>query len=222
MYARSMVREAPPRPAVPRGLQLAYTGWFVVWFAVYLVRLGPVHFLWVCDVANFILLVALWRSSALLASSQAVGVLAIQLAWAVDFLARLLFGVHPVGGTEYMFDATEPWYLRSLSLFHLAVPVLLVWLILRLGYDRRGVWLQSAITWVVLPATFLLAPAEDNLNWLWEPFGIPQTWMAPEWFLLVAMVAYPLGVYLPTHLVLAAWARRSGRVVLRPRPPRGP
>ena len=39
-----------------------------------------------------------------LLSSQAAGVLIVQIVWSADFLGALLCGRHLVGGTEYMFD----------------------------------------------------------------------------------------------------------------------
>ena len=55
-----------------------------------------------------------------------------------------------------MFDPAKPWWLRALSLFHLWMLPFLVWLVRRTGYDRRGVWVQTALmTCVLLPASFL-------------------------------------------------------------------
>jgi hypothetical protein len=208
---------------IPLWVKLAYTAWTAVWAAVYWSQNGWDNFLWLCDVANFLLLVAIWRESALLASAQAAGVLLVQIVWAVDFFGGLLFGVHPVGGTEYMFDPAKPLWLRLFSLFHLFVPPLLLWLVWRLGYDRRGWLLQTAITCLLLPATYLLVAPETNINWVWKPFGREQT-LLPEWgYLAALMLLYPLVLYLPTHLVLRQWAgkRRPGtRVELQqPRRP---
>lgn len=205
---------------VPLWLKLLYTAWMVVWVPVYWVHSGPDNFLWLCDVANFVVAVALWAGSPLLFSSQAVGVLLIQALWMVDFFTALAIGVHPIGGTEYMFDAATPLWHRSFSLFHVFVPVLLVWALYRLGYDRRGWRLQAVLTWAVLPATYLFSDPERNINWLWKPFGVEQTLVpAPVW-LALSLLLYPAVIYFPTHLALAAWARRSPRMVLLPAPAR--
>ncbi len=112
-----------------------FTLWMVIWVPVYWTQNGPSNFLSICDFANFVTLVAIWSESALLVSSRLAVVLVIRLVWAVDFLGRLLFGAHPVGGTEYMFDAASPWWLRMLSLFRLSMVPLLVWLMHRVGHD---------------------------------------------------------------------------------------
>ena len=186
----------------------------VVWVPIYWSFHGPANLLWLCDVANFFIALALLVDSPLLFSSQAVGVLLIQLAWMVDFFGRLILGHHLIGGTEYMFEAAQPLWLRGLSLFHVFVPVLLVWAIWRLGYDRRGWWLETVLLWLILPLSFVAAPPPDNLNWLWSPFGIEQTWIEPGYYLLFSMIAYPAVLFWPTHRLLLGWARRRRIPVL--------
>ncbi len=199
---------------IPLALKLGYTLWAVVWFAVYYRLYGPGHFLWICDFANLVLCVALWLESPVLIASQAVGVLLIQLLWNLDVAVRLVAGFHPIGGTEYMFNAGTSLGLRSLSLFHTFVPLILLWAIWRLGYDRRGWKLQTLIVWFLIPASYLWTAPEANINWLVRPFGVPQTLMPPPLFVLVVMLAVPIIGHLPTHWVLLRAARRWGRGVL--------
>lgn len=177
-----------------------------VWIPVYWVHSGPENFLWLCDVANFLIGLALWMESPLLISSQAAGVLLVQILWCGDFFSRLLLGRHVIGGTEYMFDEAKPLYLRLFSLFHVAMPPLLLWAVKRLGYDRRGWLLQTAITFALLPATWLIVTPDRNINWVWKPFGKPQDLLSPPVYLLALCFLYPLLLYLPTHLVLRRWA----------------
>jgi len=181
-----------------------------VWVPVYWIHNGADNFLWLCDTANFVVGAALWLESPLLHSSQATGVLLVQVFWAADFLARLLLGFHPIGGTEYMFDATSPLWLRGLSLFHLAMPPLLLWGIGRLGWDRRGWRLQTAFAWGLLPLTYFATDPADNINWVWRPFGLEQIWVPPPVYLTGCLIAYPLVLFFPTHLLLSWWARRPG------------
>ncbi len=196
------MRSESPRP-IPLWLKLACSLFLALWIPVYWQAYGPVNFLWFCDLANFLIILALWLESALLLSSQAVAVLVVQVLWLVDVLARLLLGFHPIGGTEYMFDPARSLPVRLLSLFHVAVPPLLLWGLARLGYHRRGWQLQTAIAWVVLPLSFLLAGPERNLNWVWGLFGRPQAALDPLLFLGVCLVGYPLVLYLPSHWLLA-------------------
>lgn len=198
---------------LPHWLKLGYTVWFLVWLPVYWVDNGPANFLWLCDVANFVLLAAVWLESPLLFSSQAVSVLLIQIAWMIDAGCRLVAGFHPIGGTEYMFESARPLFGRLLSLFHVFIPILLLWALWRLGHDRRGWRLQTLVCWLVLPLSFSIGEPRDNLNWLWAPFGVEQLWLPPLAFLALCMVAYPLVLYLPTDALLTAWLRRAGRPI---------
>jgi len=178
---------------IPLAAKLLYTAWMAVWVPAYWLHKGPSNFLWICDFANWALFLAIWLESALLASAQLAGIFLIQLVWAVDFAGGLLLGVHPVGGTEYMFDPAKPLWLRGLSLFHLWTVPLLVWLVRQVGYDRRGWRLQTAIAGVLFPLGVLAGTPEQNLNWMYAPFGLPQTVLEP---LLFAIVAVPLAAVL--------------------------
>ena len=195
---------------IPRWLPVTYTLLLVFWVPAVIVQYGASNFLWFCDVANFVMLVAVWRRSALLFSSQAVGVLLFQAVWWVDYFGRLLLGSHPIGGTEYMFDPTLPLWLRSFSLFHLAVPFLLLWMVARLGYHRRGWWLQCAISAVVFPLSAMVSTSSRNINWVNAPFGVEQVWLPPWVYILVAWMACCLVVFYGTHRVLLWVARGRG------------
>jgi hypothetical protein len=186
---------------IPLGLKLGYTAWMAVWVPLYWSENGWTNFLWLCDFANFVVLVAIWRESSLLVSSQISAVLLIQVVWAVDFFGRLTAGVHPVGGTEYMFDEAAPLWLRGLSLFHLWSVPLLVWLGRRLGHDRRGWWLATACAAALFPLGQQLGTREQNLNWMWAPFGVEQVWLPPLVFALVAVPIAAAALFWPGDLL---------------------
>ena len=131
---------------VARWLALA---WLAVWVPAYWSFYGPVVFLNLCDIAIVLTCVGLWRGSALLLSSQAVSSLVVDLAWVLDLAWRALAGRHLIGGTEYMWDGAYPWWVRALSLFHVVLPIVLVWSIRRVGYNRRAPFLQIGIVLVV-------------------------------------------------------------------------
>ncbi len=192
----------PHRRRLPLAIKIGFSIFIAIFVPVYWREYGPANFLWLCDLGNFILLVALWRESALLVSSQAVGVLVVQTLWCADFLGGLLFGVHPFGGTQYMWSEEIPIAIRSISLFHFAVPPLLVFAVKRLGYDRRGLALQAVLCWLVLPVSFFFTDPGRNLNWVWRPFEREQSFLPPLPYLFTLMLAYVVVLYIPTHLAL--------------------
>jgi hypothetical protein len=89
---------------------------------------------------------------------------------------------------------------RALSLFHVWLPPLLLWLVYRLAYDERAWIVTTIVAWVVLPFTWLVTErGEESVNWVYGPERIaPLAWLA------IVMLAFPLLVYLPTHLLLRA------------------
>lgn len=187
---------------IPLWLKIGFSAFIAVWIPVYWQYYSPWNFLWFCDLANFLLLSALWLESPLLLSSQAVSVLLIQGLWGVDVLVRALLGFHPIGGTEYMFNPVHPVSIRMLSLFHIVTPPIILWAMWRLGYDKRGWLLQTGIAFIVLPVCYVFTGPERNINWVWGLFGKPQTMVAPLIYFIALMIGYPLVIYLPTHLVL--------------------
>lgn len=178
---------------------------------------GPQNFLWLCDLCNFIILIALWTESGLLFSSQIVAVLIIDVLWSIDVLAAFAFGAHPIGGTEYMFNPTIPLLIRLLSLFHVLTLPLLVYGVMRLGYDRRGILLQTALTWIILPLSYLLTDPERNINWVFGFFNQHQILFDPWAFAVFCMAAYPLLLYLPTHALVLGAARHCTAIRIQRR-----
>lgn len=197
-----------------RRATLAYTAWMAVWVPLIFVSYGPENFLWTCNLAQFLILLALWTRNRLLLSSQVGTVLLVGVVWTPDFLLGLASGGAWASFTNYMFDPELALAARIASLYHIALPVFLIWLALRVGYDRRGPWLQSALGLVVLPLTWLLTDPERNINWLSEPLGIEQVWMPDAVFVLLMMVLYPLLLFWPGHWLtvgILRVMRRSGR-----------
>jgi hypothetical protein len=173
-----------------------------VWVPAYATAWGWSNFLSLCDVAVVLTCLGLWRASAVLLSSQALTAVVAGLLWATDVVARLASGRHLFGGTEYMWSERVPLVVRLLSLFHLVLPVVLVAALRRLGYDRRGLPLQVALTGVLLVASRLLAGGK-NLNYTLADPLLRRAWGPPPLHLVAILVGTALLVYLPTHLALS-------------------
>ena len=159
---------------------------------------GPANFLWLSDIGLAFTLAALLSGNRLLVSMPAVGVLVLELAWTIDFL----FGGRLIGLAAYMFDSKLPLYLRGISLFHLALPPTLFFLLYRSGYDGRALIYQTLLTWVVLIVTYVATDPKKNINWVFGPGSKPQDLLPPLLYLSLEMVIIPVFVFLPTHLLL--------------------
>jgi hypothetical protein len=199
-----------PASRLPLWLKLAYTAFMAVLVPVYWRNYGPTNFLYFCDVALIITLVGIWIESPLLVSMCAVGILASQALWVVDFLSNLI-GVPLTGMTDYMFAADHSLFLRSLSLFHGWLPFLLVYLVWRLGYDRRGLAAWTALAWaLVLICFFFMPPPRPdpgltpvNINYVWGMSDTAaQQWMPPAVWVAGLIVLLPALLYVPVHFLL--------------------
>ena len=208
------------KSALPLGLKLAYSAFMAVLIPVYWYWYGPTNFLYFCDVALILTLVGVWKESALLISMCAVGIILPQLLWVVDLLGTLIN--HPLTGmTSYMFVPTSSLFLRGLSLFHGWIPFLLLYLVKKLGYDRRGLPGWTLLAWALIAVAFLFLPAPRpdaglmpvNVNYVWGPSdAAAQTWMPAYAWLALLVFGLPLVFFLPTHFLLQKFfARKAGR-----------
>jgi hypothetical protein len=198
--------------------------WLAVWLPAYAAVWGWANFLHLCDIAVVLTCVGLWRGSSLLLSSQAVASTVVDLVWTIDVAWRLLFGKHLVGGTEYMWDPRFPLWVRLLSVFHLFWPVLLLWALRHVGYDRRGWVLQSAIAAALLVLARFAAPAR-NINFAYRDPLFRRAWGPAPVHLAVILLGLVALIYWPTHLVLGRLLPRSAcgsRPSLCSPPPRSP
>jgi hypothetical protein len=198
-------------PAIVEAANIGMRTLFAVLVAVvvpvYLVKYGPANFLWFSDIGLLGICAALWLEQRLLGSMMALAVLLPETVWLVSFVTGAIARERGVTTlAAYMFDARISFFLRALSgAFHLALPPGALWLLYYYGYDDRALMAQTMLAWVVLPATLWLAPPEKNVNWV-RGIGHPprRRIPLPLHFGLV-MLAFPLLVYLPTHLLLARY-----------------
>ena len=135
---------------IPLRLKVAYTAFMAVLVPYYWTAYGPANFLYFCDVAILVTLAALWLESRLLASVQAVAILLPQALWVIDFILKGVLGRSMLGLADYMYNPGLPLFVRGLSSFHGWLPFLLLWMVWRLGYDRRALLVQTLCAWVLL------------------------------------------------------------------------
>ena len=192
---------------IPLWIKISYTLFVVLTVAVYTVKYGLANFLWFSDIALLATVPALWFESSLIASMMAIGILLPEVFWNVAYFGRLLTGRRLAGLTDYMFDAQLPLYLRALSLFHVFLPVLLVWMIARLGYAKDAWLAQSVLAAIVLPLTYCVTDPAQNINWVHGPGTKQQERLHPLVYLFLLLVGFSLLIYLPTHLLLQAFFR---------------
>jgi hypothetical protein len=101
--------------------------------------------------------------------------------------------------TDYMFDPSIPRFVRALSFFHCGLPVLLVWMVRRFGYDRRAFAYQTVAGTFVLLVTYWLTSPDVNINLVHRVGDIrgPRA-------LALTCALYPLVFYLPVHMLFRA------------------
>lgn len=188
-------------PVYPLWATLPFTLLVLVILPVYWVEYGWRNFLWFSDIALFVTAYCLWTGNRLLCSMMAVGILPLEMVWTADIISLGQL----IGLAGYMFDDHYPLWLRALSLFHVPLLAILIWMLVGRGYDRRALWLQTLLAWIVLPLSWWLTvpggPA-GNVNWVHGLGAEVPDERSPVTYLLAYMALLPLLVYLPMHLIL--------------------
>lgn len=191
---------------------VVFSCWMVFWVPVVLWAYGPQNFLWLCNLAKFLLLYGIWRGDRLIVSSQAGLVCLVGLVWTLDFTLGLASGGRLANFTDYMFNPDIPLLARATSLYHTALPFFVFWLVCHLGYDRRGPWLQCLIGVPAVVGAWLWTEPARNINGVFGPFGSEQAWLPAPIYVFCLVLAYPLLLYLPGHYMVLAllrsWRRR--------------
>ena len=182
-------------------LAVPFTLFVAVLVPVYWRTYGPSNFLWISDVALFLTLAGVWLDSPILTAAAIVAALPFELAWVVEYFARLLTGRRLFGITDYMFDPKLSRWVRALSLFHVALPALWFWMLATRGYDGRALPLAAVLFAAVVLLTAALTNPALNINWVFLPRERGWRVPIPAWIALYVLVA-PVLVFWPVHAVL--------------------
>jgi hypothetical protein len=187
---------------IPTWFMVAYTVFVAYVMAIWWKNYGWRNFLWFSDIAFIGAVPAMWLGSSPLASVLAVAVLLPEILWNVDFVGRLLVRRRITGLTDYMFEPERPKLLRGLSLFHVPLPLVLLWMLAAYGYDSR-IGLPGAIVLgaVVLPVSRLVSAPDKNINWTYGLGAAKSKW--PAWvYVLWLFAGFVAFVFVPTDLLL--------------------
>jgi hypothetical protein len=194
---------------IPLGLKVVYTIFVCALVPIYWREYGPANFLWFSDIALLALVPALWLENALLVSMLAISVVFFEALWNVDFFFRVTTGKSLIGLSAYMFDSKIPLFIRGLSCFHIVLPLLLLWMLHRLGYDHGAFLWQTIVALVVLPLSYRVSNAQENVNWVYGLGENPRRILPAPLFVILLMLLFPLAVYLPAHLLFARMFRAA-------------
>ena len=196
---------------IPLTAKLGYTLWVALWVPLILTTYGPQNFFWLCNIAQLILLYAIWRENRLLLASQSGMFFLVGSGWTLDLVVAMALGGYSVTGfTTYMFNPDISLVVRLSSLYHTALPPFLLWLAWRVGHDRRGPWLQCLIGAAGVIGGWLFTDPERNINWVYEFFGLAALVDSTELWVACLLVIYPLTLFFPGDWLFRRFLRWLG------------
>ena len=170
----------------------------MIWWRHYSWR----NFLWFSDIAFIGAVPALWLESGARERARR-GRAAARVALERGLRGRLLTRRRITGLTDYMFEPERPRLLRGLSLFHVPLPLVLLWMVREYGYDARaGPRGAMVLAAVVLPWSRAVstpdATSTGRTGWARGGRRSRRAYVALLYAAFVALV------FMPTHVVLRA------------------
>lgn len=190
----------------PSWLKSFYLTFVALLIPVYWHHYGPVNFLWLSDIALFFTMFGVLFSSPLFVSMVAVGILPLEIVWNIDFIGDVLtyfkfVNFNLIDLSDYMMDGKLPLYLRGFSLFHVFVPVVCIYYLIKWGYDKRALPIFTFIYWVDIILVYYFQPTE-NINWVFMPRDLGWTWISPFGWLILLLICVPIVFFIPMHFLL--------------------
>jgi hypothetical protein len=187
--------------SIPDWFKIVYTLAVLAFMVIYWQRYGPRNFLWFSDIALIGAVPAMWLESALVSGTLACMVLLPELLWNVDYVLRIALKRRITGLTEYMFDPSIPRWLRAVSLFHVPLPLVMIWLVAAYGYPAASLPAAAGTAALTLALSYLLSSREKNINWVFG-LGRVQNRLPQPLYLGLLYLGFVLVVFLPTHWIL--------------------
>ena len=195
---------------LPLWLKIACTAYAGALVLTYAFHYPLSNFLWFCNVALLMTTVALWLENRLMISMALLAVALPEVGWNLDFFAQLLFGQQVTGDTAYMFMPELSLFVRCLSLYHVWLPIVLLAVVWRLGYDRRAWWAQSALASVLLVVSCATGDVARNVNFAFGLNG-QQQWAHPWLYVFLTALVIAVVMYGLPHLLLESLlSKRKG------------
>lgn len=185
---------------VPLWVKLVYS---VLFAGIMYVTVGYgswIRLLWFSHTALILVFVGVWTEHSLPVSMAAVSVLVFHTIWTVGYGLQLVTGIR-VPFEAYMFDPAVLTVVKVTSLFHVVLPVFTVWLLLRVGYDRRALYIQSLWGLGILLLSVGVASPAENINLVYGIDGVGMPVSVTVYRLLLAL-SLILFIYIPTHYSL--------------------
>jgi len=154
---------------------------------------GSVQVLWMCYICLLLIGIGILIRSSFLIMSQLYIITIPLLLWDVDFLYRLIMQKSLIGVTDYFFIGSLSEIGKIITLQHLFIIPLAIYLVYLIGVKRRDAWKLSFIQIIlVFFLGILFTSPEANINCVFEPcinifLGLPYqlTWFLIAFLLII-------------------------------------
>lgn len=136
--------------------------WAIILFLYSTINYGLVTNLWLCQFSLIITAVGLILNNPLLISISTISIFGIHLIWILDFLT-VIFNLPGIKVTSFIFDSSTSTSNRILQMYHIWHPIILLFLTLKYGYDKRAFKYWGILCVTILFISFFIFN-DRNLN----------------------------------------------------------
>ena len=157
----------------------------------------PEIFIWFCNHALLLLAIGCFTHNNHLTKAIINVGLFGQLVWSIDFLSKIIFGVHFFNVTNYVFVQPYTFSTALTVLIHMFATTIALYHTRKFKPTRKTLIYSIVYLVVLYILTLTLTTPENNINWVFEIGGTIQ------YEHIIYTILYPLiafiGVISPTH-----------------------
>jgi hypothetical protein len=158
--------------------------------------------LWACCIGLYLTTFALTFKNRLAMSIAFIGCSLSCSLWMVDSLGQFTLDKFVFGfRASYLFFNEVPFWFRSLSLYHVLMPVVWIYYLKKWGYEPKAFCNCVILFCTELIIIYFLSDPLDNINWVFLPTLKGWQNISPLTWLILEMVLLVVFVWLPLHLI---------------------
>jgi hypothetical protein len=193
---------------VPKWIKYTYTLFIAVMVPAYYRHFGPTNFLWFSDIALLIMFIEVWLCTGILTSMMAVGALLFELGWNGMFTYQIIVGNTNPNFICNILTPGFPILFRILPLFHIFLPIIIIYMLKKLGYDKRAIWYQSIFGILVLCIAHMATTKPQNIDWTYAFNNSPYTNLPQPWNFIIVILLFML-FYQFSHFLLSKYCKKT-------------
>jgi hypothetical protein len=155
-------------------------------------------YLWLCKINLFLTIFGILFKNKLLISMAFVGGLARFSIWNLSFIINLFTNYNLFNVTAYIFSLGTSLTIKIISLYHIFLPIILIFFLKKIGYDSRAFIFSTILYWFVIIITYFFTIKSNNINFVFCASTYNWSISDQQWVIFL-LIFEPILFILPVH-----------------------